>query len=215
MNYSGISECDVLNGNGFRVALFVSGCSHKCYNCQNHETWNKDFGHPFTEETKQYLFDCLDKPYIDGITITGGDPLNENNIYEVYDLINEINNRHNSDKTMVENASNHVKMCINEHENVDEIRLSLNHKTIWLYSGYYWEEIFEPSFTSQSQEWIDKYLSDCELRKQIINQCDVMVDGRYVDSKRDVSISWRGSTNQRVIDIKKSLEQNKIVLYCD
>lgn len=184
MNYSGISECDVLNGNGFRVALFVSGCSHKCYNCQNPETWNKNFGNLFTEETKQYIFDCLDKPYISGLTLTGGDPLNENNLEETLGLVNEI-------------------------------RSSFPQKTIWLYSGYYWEEIFEPSFTSQSQEWIDKYLSDCEIRKQIIKQCDVMVDGRYVDSERDVSIPWRGSINQRVVDVQKSLEQNEVVLYCD
>lgn len=83
MNYSGISECDVLNGTGFRVVLFVSGCSHRCYNCQNPKTWDKNFGHPFTEKTRQYIFNCLDKDYIDGITITGGDPLHKNNLDEV------------------------------------------------------------------------------------------------------------------------------------
>lgn len=98
---------------------------------------------------------------------------------------------------------------------INEIRLSFPKKDIWLYTGFYWEEIFEPSFTEQSQEWIDNYLELCKTRRQIISNCDVLVDGRYVDSLRDITAKWRGSTNQRVIDVKKSLETNQIVLYCD
>lgn len=98
---------------------------------------------------------------------------------------------------------------------VNEIRLSFPKKDIWLYTGYYWEEIFEPRFTQQSQEWLDNYLKLCEIRKQIISKCDVLVDGRYVDSLRDITAKWRGSTNQRVIDVQKSLETNQVVLYCD
>lgn len=98
---------------------------------------------------------------------------------------------------------------------VNRIRLLLPQKTIWLYTGYYWDEIFDPSFTNQSQEGIAEYLMKCEIRKQIISKCNVLVDGRYVDSMRDVSAKWKGSTNQSVIDIQESLKQNKAVLYCD
>jgi anaerobic ribonucleoside-triphosphate reductase activating protein len=179
MNYSGISECDVLNGTGFRVVLFVSGCSHRCYNCQNSKTWDKNFGHPFTEKTKQYIFNCLDKDYIDGITITGGDPLHENNLDEILKL-------------------------------VQELRISLPTKTIWLYTGYSYSEIFRGQSSCLSQEGLNNF-----KRREIIKQCDVLVDGEYIDEQRDLTKKWAGSSNQCVIDIQKSLAQNKMILYCD
>ena len=183
MNYSGISECDVLNGTGFRVVLFVSGCSHRCYNCQNPKTWDKNFGHPFTEKTKQYIFNCLDKDYIDGITITGGDPLHENNLDEVLKL-------------------------------VKEIRISFPEKTIWLYSGYnfnllnskYNEYKYTP-FVANADEWLTRW--------EIISNVNVLVDGRYIDEQKDLTLKFRGSKNQRVIDVKQTLKQGKVVLYCD
>ena len=98
---------------------------------------------------------------------------------------------------------------------VNEIRLSFPEKTIWIYSGYYWEEIFQPSFTIQSEDWIRQYLKDCETRKRIVSMCNVLVDGRYVDDLRDLSLKWRGSSNQRVIDVNESLKQDKVVLYCE
>ena len=98
---------------------------------------------------------------------------------------------------------------------VNKIRLSFPNKSIWIYSGFYWKEIFEPTFTNQSQEWINNYLHQCEKRKQIISQCNVMVDGRYVESQKDITLKWRGSKNQSCIDIQQSLQQNKVVLYCD
>lgn len=183
MNYSGISECDVLNGTGFRVVLFVSGCSHRCYNCQNPKTWDKNFGHPFTEKTKQYIFNCLDKDYIDGITITGGDPLHENNLDEVLKL-------------------------------VKEIRISFPDKTIWLYTGYnfdllkskYNEYKYTP-FAANTDEWLTRW--------EIISNVNVLVDGEYIDEQKDLTLKFRGSKNQRVIDIPESLKQGKVVLYCD
>lgn len=183
MNYSGISECDVLNGTGFRVILFVSGCSHRCYNCQNPKTWDKNFGHPFTEKTKQYIFNCLNKDYIDGITITGGDPLYEYNLDEVLKL-------------------------------VQEIRIFFPEKTIWLYTGYnfnllnskYNEYKYTP-FAADADEWLTRW--------EIISNVDVLVDGEYIDEQKDLTLKWRGSKNQRVIDVKQSLAQNKMVLYCD
>lgn len=179
MNYSGISECDVLNGTGFRVVLFVSGCSHRCYNCQNPKTWDKNFGHPFTEKTKQYIFNCLYKDYIDGITITGGDPLYEYNLDEVLKL-------------------------------VQEIRISFPKKTIWLYTGYSYSDIFRGQSSCLSQEGLNNF-----KRREIIKLCNIVVDGEYIDEQRDLSLKFRGSKNQRVIDVKQSLAQNKLVLYCD
>lgn len=182
MNYSGISECDVLNGTGFRVVLFVSGCSHRCYNCQNPKTWDKNFGHPFTEKTKQYIFNCLDKDYIDGITITGGDPLYKYNLDEVLKL-------------------------------VQEIRISFPEKTIWLYTGYTWEQLVYsrmPSGVGKEKEFLN-----WNRRNEIISNIDICIDGEYVDNLKDLTLKWRGSKNQRVIDVKQSLAQNKVVLYCD
>lgn len=174
MNYSGISECDVLNGTGFRVVLFVSGCSHKCYNCQNPKTWDKNFGYPFTEKTKQYIFNCLDKDYIDGITITGGDPLYDNNLDEVLYLINEI-------------------------------RISFPEKSIWLYTGYTWEDLINVNCPFDS-EWENRI-----IREDIIELCDVLVDGEYIDEERDLSKKWAGSKNQRVINVRESIKNNKII----
>lgn len=190
MNYSGISECDVLNGTGFRVVLFVSGCSHRCYNCQNPKTWDKNFGHPFTEKTRQYIFNCLDKDYIDGITITGGDPLHENNLDEVLKL-------------------------------VQEIRISFPEKTIWLYTGFTWDSIMNYKYTNKFAEkdvlFNFHIKKDLEMiqRKNIIKLCDVLVDGEYIDEQKDLTLKFRGSKNQKVIDVKQSLAQNKIVLYCN
>ena len=179
MNYSGISECDVLNGTGFRIVLFVSGCSHRCCNCQNPKTWDKNFGHPFTEKTKEYIFECLSKDYIEGITITGGDPLYESNLDDILSLVNEI-------------------------------RLSYPEKTIWLYTGYTVDQIF-----NDDEFDIKGGIVENQTRRAIILSCNVIVDGEYIDEQRDITLKWRGSSNQRVIDIKQSLSQNKIVLYCD
>lgn len=187
MNYSGISECDVLNGTGFRVVLFVSGCSHKCYNCQNPKTWNKNFGHPFTEKTKQYIFNYLDKDYIDGITITGGDPLYEYNLDEILKL-------------------------------VQEIQIFFPEKTIWLYTGFEWNQIMmnmqvmQPIFSCKD---LESKIQNILKRQEIIKQCDVLVDGEYIDEQKDLSLKFRGSKNQHVIDVKQSLAQNKMILYCD
>lgn len=186
MNYSGISECDVLNGTGFRVVLFVSGCSHRCYNCQNPKTWDKNFGHPFTEKTKQYIFNCLDKDYIDGITITGGDPLYRYNLDEVLKL-------------------------------VQEIRISFPEKTIWLYTGFEWNQIMnmqvmQPIFSCKD---LESKIQNILKRQEIIKMCDVLVDGEYIDEQKDLTLKFRGSKNQHVIDVKQSLAQNKMILYCE
>lgn len=100
MNYNGISECDVLNGTGFRVVLFVSGCENFCRGCHNQKTWDYNFGHEFTKNTKQYIYECLDKDYIDGLSISGGDPFAPNNREETIKFISEVRNRYGDTKNI-------------------------------------------------------------------------------------------------------------------
>jgi anaerobic ribonucleoside-triphosphate reductase activating protein len=177
MNYHNITYPDMNNGDGLRVALWLSGCSHHCYNCQNPQTWDANSGILFDKEAKEELFRELDKDYISGLTLTGGDPLNEENLDGVLNLVNKIR------------------------------ILYGNTKTIWLYTGYSWEDLEDNGYIIIDEAY--------KKRQEILKQCDVLVDGRYIDSQRDPSLKWRGSTNQRVIDIQKSLENKKICLYCD
>ena len=183
INYHNITHDDMNNGDGLRVVLWLSGCSHHCYNCQNPQTWNPDSGIPFDESAKEEIFNELSKDYISGITFSGGDPLYENNLDEVLKL-------------------------------VKEIRISFPEKSIWLYTGYdfdllnskYNEYKYTP-FAANADEWLTRW--------EIISNINVLVDGEYIDEQRDITLKWRGSSNQRVIDVKQSLTQNKIVLYCD
>lgn len=187
MNYHNITYPDMNNGNGLRVVLWLSGCSHHCYNCQNPQTWDINSGIPFDESAKEELFRELDKDYISGLTLSGGDPLHEANLDGVLELVNEI-------------------------------RLSFPNKSIWLYSGYSWSDVWCSEAALQADYGLD-YCKDVsknnKKRQGIISQCTVMVDGRYIDAQRNPSKKWAGSDNQKVIDIRKSLEQNKIILYCN
>ena len=181
MNYHNITYPDMNNGDGLRVVLWLSGCSHHCYNCQNPQTWDVNSGIPFDESAKEELFRELGKDYISGLTLSGGDPLHEANLDGVLDLVNRF-------------------------------RLSFSNKSIWIYSGYTWNQIMNPVITSDFNPSRDELL---RKRKEIVKQCDVMVDGRYIDSQRDISLKWRGSKNQRVIDIQQSLQKGEIVLWTE
>ena len=179
MYYSGIEPCDVLNGTGFRTVIWVSGCSLECKGCFNPNTHNPNYGTKYTQETQRYLLDCLSKDYIDGITITGGNPLENYNLDSVLSLINEI-------------------------------RILLPNKTIWLYTGFTWEEIFYPIVTSDLNLDRDKIIRD---RQEIVKNVDILIDGRYIEQQRNINKKWAGSDNQRVIDVKESLKQKNIILY--
>lgn len=187
INYHNITHDDMNNGDGLRVVLWLSGCSHHCFNCQNPQTWNPDSGIPFDESAKQEIFNELSKDYISGITLSGGDPLHENNLSEVLSL-------------------------------VEDIRNLFPNKTIWLYTGYTWEQIMSYKFYDEKSRYSHnsiKYINIAIERRIITKECDVLVDGEYIDEQRDVTLKWRGGSNQRVIDVQKSLEQGKVVLYCD
>lgn len=179
INYHNITYPDMLNGDGLRVVLWLSGCSHNCYKCQNPQTHDPNSGVLFDEKAEEELFKELNKDYISGLTLTGGDPLHENNLDGVLNLVNRF-------------------------------RLSLPEKTIWLYTGYNFQKIIR-----QLPNIATKENHNMWLRQKIVEQCDVIVDGRYIDSKRDITLKWRGSSNQRVIDVQKTLEQNEVILYCE
>lgn len=185
MNYLKIEHEDVCNGTGLRVVLWLSGCSHHCYNCQNPQTWNPGSGIPFDESAKQEIFNELSKDYISGITFSGGDPLYENNLDEVLKL-------------------------------VKEIRISFPEKTIWLYTGFEWNSLItkinQPTFPDKN---FAHTIEIHKKRQEIIKLCNVVVDGEYIDEQKDLTLKFRGSKNQHVIDVKQSLTQNKMVLYCD
>ena len=181
MNYHNITYPDMNNGDGLRVVLWLSGCSHHCYNCQNPQTWDVNSGIPFDESAKEELFRELSKDYISGLTLSGGDPLHEANLDGVLNLVNRF-------------------------------RLSFPSKTIWLYSGYTWNQVINPVITDDFNPSRDELL---DKRKEIVKQCTVMVDGRYIDSQRDINLKWRGSKNQRVIDIKQSLQKGKVILWTE
>ena len=187
MRYAQIRELDISNGEGVGVALFVQGCpSPHCKNCFNPETWDFNGGKEWTQDTEDKLIELASRPYIKRLSILGGEPLADENLDGVLHLVNRF-------------------------------RLSFPNKSIWLYSGFRWEEC-QP-FNEDGLLKPDKFAPNLQKilhkRYEVISMCNVMVDGRYIDSQRNPSKKWAGSDNQRVIDIRKSLEQNKIVLHCD
>ena len=178
MNYMMIRTDDMLNGDGLRVVLFCTACDHCCDNCHNKETWHASSGKLFDDEDKLKIFEELDKDYISGITLSGGDPLNNNNLDDIFALCKEVKNKYPN-------------------------------KTIWIYSGYEWYDIFYKPGCLYPQ-MVD---TDRLKRREIISLCDVFVDGKFKQELADVKYPWAGSTNQKVIDVKKSLETNKVVLW--
>ena len=171
MRYHNITKTDMLNGEGLRVVLWVSGCSHHCHACQNAVTWDKDDGLIFDNNAKKEIFDELEKDYCSGITLSGGDPLFLGN-----------------------------RECISSL--VKKIREKFPNKSIWLYTGYTYEELLV-------QKEDDKNLDT------ILNNIDVLLDGRFILKLADIKLHYVGSSNQCIIDVKKSLESGKKVLYID
>ena len=185
MRFASMRNLDISNGEGVGVSLFVQGCDRHCFNCFNSETWDFNGGKEWTEETKNKFIKLIDRPYINRISVLGGEPLAEQNLDEVLSLIKEI-------------------------------RISFPKKTIWLYTGFEWNslmsKICQPTFPDKDFEHI---IEIHKKRKEIISLCNIVIDGEYIDEQRDITLKWRGSSNQRVIDVKQSLAQNKVVLYCN
>lgn len=163
MRYHNITKDDMLNGDGLRVVLWVSGCDHCCKDCQNPITWDPNGGLLFDEEAKEELFEVLGRDYISGLTLSGGDPLYVTNRNDILALVKEVHER-------------------------------FPQKTIWMYTGFLWESI-----------------RDLEIMEYI----DVLVDGEFEAEKKDVQLCWRGSANQRVIDVPKTKETGTVTLHCE
>ncbi len=178
MNYINIDKCDAANGTGIGVVLWVSGCNCHCHGCHNPQTWDFNVGQLFTENTMQEILEALNKPYISRLTLSGGHPLESQNLETVYKIV----------KVVKEKFPN---------------------KKIWLYTGYTWEEILNND--RENKRANTNSISPLD----IVRCCDILVDGKYEKDKRDISLAFAGSSNQRVIDIQKSFKQNKVVLFCD
>ena len=162
MKYHNITKDDILNGEGIRVVLWVSGCEHKCNGCHNEITWDPNDGLLFTDKEKIEIFNELSKDYIAGITFSGGDPLHPANREEIIRFISEIKEK-------------------------------FSNKNIWLYTGYLFEDILEWNLD--------------------ISNIDVIIDGKFKSCLSGTNLHWIGSSNQRIIDVKQSLKENKTILY--
>lgn len=180
MNYMHIDKTSISNGLGFRVVLWCSGCTQGCKGCHNPQAQGFNAGKPFDENAKEFLFEQLSKPYIQGITFSGGHPLEPQNAEEVLSLIKEIKDKFPA-------------------------------KNIWLYTGYTFEEICE-RYCNQAIYNLYKNAKEPNIWSNI-QYVDVLVDGPYIEEQRDITLPFRGSKNQRLIDVKETIKQNKIVQY--
>ena len=186
MRYASIRNLDISNGEGVGVSFFVQGCPFHCKNCFKSETWDFNGGKEWTEETKNKFMELINRPYIKRVSFLGGECLADQNLDEILKL-------------------------------VKQIRISYPKKTIWLYTGFCWNDIM-CSFAGLQADCVvldKKDIEAWEKRRKIISNIDVLVDGEYIDEQKDLTLKWMGSKNQHVIDVKQSLAQNKMVLYCD
>ena len=158
MNYATIKKYDIANGIGVRVSLFVSGCNHRCKGCFNSEAWDFNYGKKFDINAENEILHVLEKPYIKGLSVLGGEPLQQ-------------------DSTLL--------------EFLRKVKSKFPNKSIWLYTGYTYEQIKD---------------------KKELDYIDVLVDGKFVEALKDIGLQFRGSSNQRIIDVKATKENSKIIL---
>ena len=171
MNYGEIKPVDIANGIGVRVSLFVSGCRNKCVECFNPMTWSFQYGNVYTSETENQIMDLLNKSFIEGLTILGGEPFEPENQETVLQLVKRVKNE-------------------------------LPNKNIWIYSGFTYEELIGEVSSRAS----------LSITKEILKNIDILVDGRFEITQKDLMIKFRGSRNQRIIDVQKTLQNNEIIL---
>ncbi len=174
MNYCNIKKTDIADGPGVRVSLFVSGCTHHCPGCFQPETWNFDYGQPFTADTERELLEALAPDYIAGLTLLGGEPFEPDNQRTLLTFLKEV-------------------------------RTKLPGKTIWAYSGYELEEL---------TGWAEGTgRARCEVTDEMLSLIDVLVDGEFKQEQKNISLLFRGSENQRLIDLHRTLQQGSVVLW--
>ena len=160
MNYSGIIGSDIANGEGVRVSLFVSGCTHCCKGCFNPETWDFNAGEPFTEKTQDFLIEELSKPWIQGLSLLGGEPMEPDNQRALAPFLKRV-------------------------------RKELPTKDIWCYTGC----VLENELLAEGR-W------RTEVTDEMLSCIDVLVDGPFVESLKNLSLKFRGSSNQRILHLK-------------
>lgn len=170
MHYATIKNCDIANGPGVRVSLFVSGCTHHCPGCFNEVAWDFSYGEVFTEDTEEMILQMLAPDYIRGLTLLGGEPFEPENQGAIVKLLRRVRQKYPK-------------------------------KSIWAFSGY----LFDRDILSGRLGDTAEYLS----------YLDVLVDGPFVEAQKDLSLRFRGSRNQRLIDVPKSLAEKEIVLWED
>ena len=183
MNYFKIDEFDSADGLGIRVGLYVSGCTHKCKGCHSSMYWPFDSGKLFTDKTMEELKNALSKDYIEGLSILGGDPLEKENIHTVKEMIKELTNWY---------WYKYGKML-----------------NIWLWTGSVFENLCLLFIENVKTSDAFQYINDLQY---IFNSIDVLVDGPFIEEKKDLNLAFRGSSNQRLIDMKKTLETKKVTL---
>lgn len=173
MHYGEIKNCDIANGVGVRVTLFVSGCTNRCKGCFQRQTWDFDYGKPFTRETEDELLKMLEPSYIHGLTLLGGEPFEPSNQQALLPFL-------------------------------ERVKAAFPNKTIWAFSGCTYEELLDPESSHHSP-----------LTERIFDLVDVLVDGRFVEELKDITLVFRGSRNQRVIDLPATRALGSVVLWDD
>ncbi len=169
MNYATIKKFDIANGPGVRVSLFVSGCRHKCKNCFNSEAWDFSYGEEFTDNTLCELLDAIDKDYIEGFSLLGGEPFEPENQETVLKILKAI-------------------------------REKFPQKSVWCYTGFLYDS-----------ELLAGKVGNAETVKEILKNTDVLVDGKFVEGLKSLDLLFRGSSNQRIIDVQKSLVASEVI----
>ena len=171
MNYADIKKADVANGLGVRVSVFVSGCNHHCKNCFNQEAWDFNYGKEFTQKEIDKVIEELDHPYVAGLSLLGGEPLEHVNQKGLLPLVKKVKEK-------------------------------FPDKNIWCYTGYTFDK-----------DVMEKMCKNWEETPELLSYLDVIVDGKFEEDKKDLKLRFRGSSNQRIIDVQESLKEKKAVLY--
>ena len=169
MNYAGIKYCDIANGSGCRTVLFVSGCRNACKGCFQPQTWDFAYGEPFDEQIQKKVLDSLEPEYIEGITLLGGEPFEEENQEALLPFVQKVKKR-------------------------------FPDKNVWAFTGYIYDKDLIPGgrkYTPYTDE--------------LLSLIDVLVDGPFVEEQKNISLKFRGSENQRILDLKKTRESGKVV----
>ena len=175
MNYATIKWTDIANGDGIRISLFVSGCTHHCKNCFNQIAWDFNYGELFDEEIENKILKELESNFISGLSLLGGEPLEPQNQFCLFPFI-------------------------------QKVKKKFPQKTIWCYTGFVLDE---------KTGVLRECAKNTSVTKELISLFDVLVDGPFVEELKNIRLKFRGSENQRIIDVQKTLQAKECVLYLE